>query len=157
MPFIDRGTLLISHPRVFVAAMVSAVVAFWPGCAGATSLESAAEDCHAGFDGDLRDTDPASCDGYVSAAKQSGDKRELFTAYSIRSLLWQVKGDLKTAMRDADLAIEAEPAEDYGHAWRAVLIGFGGDYRAALAQLAALERNVPQKDFYEDMAMTLGG
>jgi hypothetical protein len=143
----------MSRSRVLAAAIVSAFAIIWPDFAGADSLESAKEDCDAEFDGDLRDTDPTSCDDYVDAAKQAGNNAALFNAYSIRSLLWQARGDLEPAMRDADLAIAADPGEDYGHAWRAVLIGIGGDYQTALAQLAELERKAPQKDFYGDMAL----
>jgi hypothetical protein len=141
----------MSHPRVLAAAIALAIVL--PNLADAASLDSAQEECDAEFDGDLRDADPGSCDDYVDAAEEAGDKVELFTAYSIRSVLWQAKGDLKLALRDADLAIAANPQEDYGHSWRAVLIGFGGDYQTAREQLAALDRKAPQKDFYRDMAL----
>ena len=143
----------MSHSSLLAAAIAVAFAVVVPGPANSASLESAQEDCDAEFDGDLRDADPASCDDYIDAAKEAGDKGQLFVAYSIRSVLWQAKGDLKLALRDADLAIEANPQEDYGQAWRAVLIGFGGDYQAAREQLAALERQAPQKDFYRDMAM----
>lgn len=141
----------MSCSRALAAAFV-AILAFAAN-ACAASLESEAKDCGAEFDGDLRDADPGACDDYVEAAKKAGDQDALFNAYSIRSLLWQVKGDLKLALRDADLAIAANPQEDYGHAWRAVLIGFGGDYQAAREQLTALEGKAPQKAFYRDMAM----
>lgn len=142
-----------SHSHLLAAAVISTFAFLAPHLASADSLESAREECDAEFDGDLRDTNPGSCDDYVEAAKEAGNNAELFTAYSIRSLLWQAKGDLKLAMRDADLAIAADPQEDYGHSWRAVLTGFGGDYQTALSQLAALERKAPQKDFYGDMAL----
>lgn len=124
-----------------------------PDVARAGPLESAMDACLAEFDDDLSNADPASCDQYVDAAKQAQDGAELWSAYSFRSLLWQAKGRLDLALRDADLAIALDPDTDFGHAWRATLIGYGGDYRGALAQLTALEDKAPQKDFYHDMAM----
>lgn len=121
--------------------------------ARAESLQSAMDSCLAEFDDDLSDADPAACDGYVDAAKQAQDGAELWSAYSFRSLLWQSKGKLDLALRDADLAIELDPDTDFGRAWRATLIGYGGDYQGALAQLMALEQGARQKDFYHDMAL----
>ena len=142
---------LSNVPCAFGAAALLFLIA--PDMARAASLESAMNDCLAEFDDDLSDADPAACDGYVDAAKQAQDGAELWSAYSFRSLLWQSKGKLDLALRDADLAIELDPDTDYGHAWRATLIGYGGNYQAALLELDALERKAPQRDFYHDMAM----
>jgi hypothetical protein len=106
------------------AAILLLLVA--PAIARAASLESAMNDCLDEFDDNMSDADPAACDGYVDAAKQAQDGAELWSAYSFRSLLWQAKGDLEAALRDADLAIELDPDADYGHAWRATLIGWRG-------------------------------
>ena len=121
------------------------------GCASAPpSTKSAKQTCHeAGEDYGT----PEQCDAYVEAAKQSGDNANLFEAYSIRSVLWQTKGDLKAALHDADLAIEAQPDLKYGHYWRAVLVGESGEYAAALRTIRKLEYEETHSEFHADIAM----
>lgn len=86
-------------------------------------------------------------------AKQTGNKVEIFRAYSYRSVLWDARGDLNAAMADADLAIEAWPEQKYGHYWRLVLTGQSGDYSTALTQIRHLEYEETHPEFHSDVAM----
>src|SRR5689334_1627619 len=135
---------------VSIALGLSCLVLALVGCTSVAVARSPADACVDAVEGDL---DPASCDHYVAAARDAGDKKELFAAYSYRSLLWQTKGDLVAAIRDADLAIEARPEVRYGHYWRAVLVGESGEYQAALTKLRSLESEERYPEFHADIAM----
>jgi hypothetical protein len=121
------------------------------GCATSPqSTKSAREICReAGEDYG----NPAQCDAYVEAAKQSGDKTDLFEAYAVRSVLWQMNGDLNAALHDADLAIEAQPKLKYGYYWRAVLLGESGEYADALRKIRKMEYEETHSEFHADIAM----
>jgi hypothetical protein len=121
------------------------------GCAGSPpSTKSAKQACHEAVEDYAS---PSQCDAYVEATKQSGDKTDLFEAYSIRSVLWQMKGDLKAALHDADLAIDTRPDLKYGHYWRAVLVGESGEYATALRTIRKLEYDETHRAFHADIAM----
>jgi tetratricopeptide (TPR) repeat protein len=133
------------------AAGAIALALVLAGCAGSPpSPKSAKQACR---EANEDYPNPAQCDAYVEAAKQSGDRTDLFEAYSIRSVLWQMKGDLNLALHDADLAIEAQPELKYGHYWRAVLLGESGEYADALRMIRKMEYEETHSEFHADVAM----
>ncbi len=137
-------------PRLAVAA-VAAILA---GCAGSggpsgSALERAERACGRAADvtGDV-----AACDSYVALAEQTGDYQDRHSAYSSRSIFYEMRGDLDAAIADADRALVAWPTSSYGQGWRAALMLESGEYEAALAKFEALRTINDQPLWYAEMA-----
>lgn len=135
--------------RMIAAATCLAV--FAASCAAVSSqLDQAKTSCDRAVD-QLTRVD--GCDAYVAAALQSGDKNEIFNAYTYRALLREFREDLPGALADADQAIAALPFEPFGHRRRATLLGESGEYKQALELFAAQNAVFPSVDFDESIAM----
>ncbi len=132
-------------------AAATCLAMFAAGCAATPSpLDSAKKSCDRAVDHLVR---VDGCDAYIAAALQSGDKREIFFAYTYRALLREFREDLPGALADTDQAIAALPFEPFGHRRRATLLGESGEYQQALALFAAQNAVFPSVDFDESIAM----
>ena len=139
----------MSLGRALSAAVISALTI--AGCAGSQgALQSTEQTCYQALHSLTR---ADGCDAYVAAALQSGNKDEIFDAYTRRALLREFREDLPGALADADQAIAAKPGETVGHRRRAAILGESGEYRQALQSFAIFATMNPTHGFDENLAM----